>query len=247
MTENTYTREHEENVKNIVESIDQQVREKIIQARMPALNDTIWSMVREQGTLTANHAREIGFIDYLPTLNPLTGLLYANESEKAKTEMKEKWGKETDFENFTAVDSVTLTDYNSLLAKRKKLEERKWSIYRYLKHLSEKSTATKFLLSIAGYKAPYFNFAKDDFVKEKATTDKIALVNVIGTINDAVARRTLFSLRKINKEKDVKCVILRVDSPGGSITASESILQECRDMPQVRSFSLRCCLPSLSP
>ena len=40
------------------------------------------------------------------------------------------------------------------------------------------------------------------------------------------------SLRKIKKDSNVKAVILRVDTPGGSVTASESILQECKDMPQ---------------
>ena len=40
------------------------------------------------------------------------------------------------------------------------------------------------------------------------------------------------SLRKIKKDSNVKAVVLRVDTPGGSVTASESILQECKDMPQ---------------
>lgn len=57
-------------------------------------------------------------------------------------------------------------------------------------------------------------------------------MNIQGSINADVARKTVASLRKIKKDDKVKAVILRLDTPGGSVTASESILQECKDMPQ---------------
>lgn len=77
--------------------------------------------------------------------------------------------------------------------------------------------------------------AQKDYTDEKAASDKekIALVRIQGTIDSKTARATAKLFRKIKKDKDVKCVVLRVDSPGGSVTDSETILQECRDLPQV--------------
>lgn len=56
---------------------------------------------------------------------------------------------------------------------------------------------------------------------------------------DSVAQKASASLRKIKTDPDMKCVVLRIDSRGGSVTASETILEECRDLklPIVCSFS----------
>ena len=62
--------------------------------------------------------------------------------------------------------------------------------------------------------------------------EKIAVIKLQGTITDKAARRLERTLRKLKKAKDVKCLVLRVDSPGGSITACETIYQEIRDLPQ---------------
>ena len=54
-----------------------------------------------------------------------------------------------------------------------------------------------------------------------------------------MAKKVTDTLRKIKKDDDIKAVVLRVDSSGGSVIASEAIYQECRDMPKpiVCSFS----------
>lgn len=77
--------------------------------------------------------------------------------------------------------------------------------------------------------------SQKDYTDEKAASDneKIALVRIQGMIDFKTARATAKTFREIKKDKDVKCVVLRVDSPGGSVTASETILQECKDLPQV--------------
>ena len=63
--------------------------------------------------------------------------------------------------------------------------------------------------------------------------DKIALVYAEGTIvngegsDNSVGSETLVKeLRKIRYDKDTKAVVLRINSPGGSATASEIILRE---------------------
>lgn len=47
------------------------------------------------------------------------------------------------------------------------------------------------------------------------------------------------SLREIKYNKNVKGVVLRIDSPGGAVVPSEMILEECKELPQpvVCSFS----------
>ena len=47
-----------------------------------------------------------------------------------------------------------------------------------------------------------------------------------------MARKAEKALQKVKDRNDVKCVILRVDSPGGSINACESLYQEIQDIPQ---------------
>jgi ClpP class serine protease len=53
-----------------------------------------------------------------------------------------------------------------------------------------------------------------------------------------MARKTVAALKKIKKQEDIKAVVLRVDSPGGSVTASERILQQIRDMSQVSNSAV---------
>ena len=54
-----------------------------------------------------------------------------------------------------------------------------------------------------------------------------------------MAKKVTDTLRKIKKDDDIKAVVLRVDSSGGSVIASEAVYQECKDMPKpiVCSFS----------
>ena len=58
--------------------------------------------------------------------------------------------------------------------------------------------------------------------------DKVAVVYLEGEITDEsgdgiVGKETVKTLKKIGKDKDVKAVVLRVNSPGGSADASEQI------------------------
>ena len=69
--------------------------------------------------------------------------------------------------------------------------------------------------------------AKVDRPKSKAK-DKVAVLYLEGTINDEsgdgiVGKEIVKTLKKIRKNKDVKALVLRVNSPGGSADASEQI------------------------
>jgi protease IV len=83
---------------------------------------------------------------------------------------------------------------------------------------------------------------------------KIALVNIdgiivekapgggLGSLSDeyASARRIKQALQEIEKDKDVRAVLLRINSPGGSAAASEEIVNE------IRRFKSRTNLPVVS-
>ena len=76
------------------------------------------------------------------------------------------------------------------------------------------------------------------------TKDKIAIVYAEGEIKDGVAEGGsedgVFGdsfarmLRKLSKDEHVKAVVLRVNSPGGSATASDVILDELRRLHETR-------------
>ncbi|CAM2011160.1 signal peptide peptidase SppA [Acanthopleuribacter pedis] len=69
---------------------------------------------------------------------------------------------------------------------------------------------------------------------KKSSKEKIAVVYAEGTIVDGESKKNVGGrtvarlLRKAREDKDVKAVVLRVNSPGGSAQASELILREVR-------------------
>ncbi len=73
----------------------------------------------------------------------------------------------------------------------------------------------------------------DDKSKSK---DKIAILYASGSINDGEGDEDIHSknfvkeIRKIKKDDDIKAVVLRVNSPGGSALASEIIYHELLDL-----------------
>jgi len=245
LSETGYTKEHKENARSLLNSINDHMCMEIARSRLlPAtFDESMWNAIRNYGTLTAQNAREIGLVDNLPRINPLSSLIKFNRcGEQEMAKLKEKWTEEVDFDEFNAKESISLLGYARLVAKRKKSEERKWKIHGIMEHLTKKSAATEFLLSRLGYQSPHFNVSEEDFTKTgkaMTTKEKIAVVYINGKIDHSVALKVSSSLQKIEEDKNVKCVILRVDSPGGSATSSETILEECKHLskPLVCSMS----------
>jgi protease-4 len=73
------------------------------------------------------------------------------------------------------------------------------------------------------------------------TSANIAVIEAAGEINDGTAQGDLFTgssgiasddlsaaIRQATNDKDIKAIIFRVDSPGGSVTASDQILDAVR-------------------
>ncbi|MBQ0721077.1 MAG: signal peptide peptidase SppA [Gammaproteobacteria bacterium] len=116
-------------------------------------------------------------------------------------------------------------------------------------HLSPRPAMRKRLTSMAG-----LNEDKDDYLhvdlqeylfhqklqlSESPSKDKIALLVAKGTIYDGVRPEgdigsKSFSelLAKVRKDKDIRALVLRIDSPGGSAFASEVIRREIAQIQQ---------------
>ena len=90
------------------------------------------------------------------------------------------------------------------------------------------------LVSGNGAVAKRSDEAKLDFIA--ATGARIALVYAEGEIVDGTGKeegfvygeKTARMLRQLRQDDNVKAIVLRVNSPGGSVTASEAILRELR-------------------
>lgn len=67
----------------------------------------------------------------------------------------------------------------------------------------------------------------------KGRTEQIAILKISGPITDATARKLEQPLRRLKQAQDtVQAVVVRIDSPGGAITACETIHQQLQDLPQ---------------
>jgi protease-4 len=63
------------------------------------------------------------------------------------------------------------------------------------------------------------------FLGDRDASDKVAVVRVSGVISESGIRYPLRQLEVAARDRHVKAVVLRVDSPGGTVTASEELYQ----------------------
>lgn len=262
-TERKYTKSHFENTKSIIDSINDTVHTSIAEARniYDQFNPQVWGTVHDYGTLSAQNAQEVNLIDYLPRIDPLHELVALNKYDnddssnpKKKDDdnymkdrieyLRKSWTwflNEQKDEKFIANETILLDDYVKTLHKKEKWMKRTHGWNKMIEDLVAKSSAAEALFDSIGWKAPYYNVKKSSYNLQyiNKSKDKIAIVHISGGIDDAIARNVVDSLQKIKKDKHTKAVILRVDSPGGSVTASETILEQCKDVqkPIICSFA----------
>ena len=60
---------------------------------------------------------------------------------------------------------------------------------------------------------------------DRDATDKVAVVRIEGVISEYTTAYPIKQMEKAAKDRHVKAVVLRVDSPGGTVTASEELYQ----------------------
>ena len=159
--------------------------------------------------------------------------------DDARRAFEGRFGAHDGYRKFDATESVTLSRYLDMLNKRDEVERRRGRIDDVLRGLSGSSTATSMILSALGMRPD------DDASSSSSSSsprwpskrcDRIAVVTVDGSIDRSCASRVIRSLREIKKDKQVKAVVLRVDSPGGSVVSSEAILEEIKLLDKVRTF-----------
>jgi protease-4 len=76
-----------------------------------------------------------------------------------------------------------------------------------------------------------FGFSSDETFHQTVvvsgdTNQKIAALPIKGVIDDAMASRFAAAIRKLETEGDIKALVLEIDTPGGSVTASDEIYHE---------------------
>src|SRR5262245_48819237 len=65
----------------------------------------------------------------------------------------------------------------------------------------------------------------EDFI---GSGDRIAVIPVEGVINDESAKTVNRHLKQYGDDSRIKAIILRVDSPGGGVSASQEIYREVK-------------------
>lgn len=68
------------------------------------------------------------------------------------------------------------------------------------------------------------------------SSDKVALVTVDGVIDES--RHVIDQLRKYAKDSSVRAIVLRIDSPGGGVAASQEIHEEVRRIRDSKTKSI---------
>ncbi len=64
------------------------------------------------------------------------------------------------------------------------------------------------------------------------SADKIGIVNIQGVIS--TPEKALEALRQLRDNEQVKAIVLRIDSPGGAVGASQEIFQEARKLNKLK-------------
>lgn len=65
-------------------------------------------------------------------------------------------------------------------------------------------------------------------VAEGDAQQEVAVVPLVGDIDEAAARRVERCFNRLQDDKDVKAVVVEIDSPGGTVTAADEIYQRIR-------------------
>jgi len=172
------------------------------------------------GGISAEHAERTGLIDFNPPIDPLSDFLFAAKNEDNYKKADYKWGDCIKI-GFDATEAVTMVSYKKALIRRKRRAALKKKM-EWMKHSMYEAIASVFPLGVAlrlvDMTSPHFNLEKEHFLTaypNKSGNEKIAVLHVNGLINESRGKPIINAIRKIKGDNNVKCVVLRIDSPGG--------------------------------
>lgn len=215
LSETKFNQPHRENMICFLQDISANIYEEITQARSKNLDLTawltrnqkvtskiqVWKQIQESGSFPAITAWKTGFVDYLPRRNPLPELLKCGSGECLPKLEKRREPWEADFERFNATEMIHIVDYAKRIERKR---NPRFTLLNYISNVVKKYTETS----------------------PKPITEKIALLHIEENISNGTTFELVSALRKIKADKTFKCIVLRVDSPGGSVTPCETIRQE---------------------
>ena len=213
----------------MIASLNDTIKSCIQTSRALKFDNVMWKSVTEYGHLTASNAKDIGLINSLPSVSPINFMMKANKITKEKAKLEDRFGTEIASNTFNGTASISIMEYKRMLDKRTRFEKLDAQINSNLHRLSKLSTATSLLLSSLGIRP-----------RKTSNEDKIAVVTVNGGIDTSVSFKVVQSIRNIRGDKKVKCVVLRVNSPGGSVVSSEAILEELKTLDVVSADFIFC-------
>ena len=256
-THKGFDRPHRRNVKELQSALDDHLRDEIMESRMKESDRRGWRAIKNFGTFDASQAKDMGFIDSVCLIDPrngpshdmsaipkkdVTATLPKKDDEPSKKALAEKditERKQGDAGNeplgahwVEGIEQVSIGKYRSLLAKRKRVDATNDNLDRAMNRAAEYSPTIEAVLSWLGVPTNIDSTTGKPI--QKPAKGKVAVVYVSGNIDTRSGRKLLASLDKIKKDDDIKCVVLRVDSPGGGATTSETMLQACNYLGKVR-------------
>lgn len=229
-----FDRDHLRNVWKYMTSLDDTLLSAIKSSRN--VNEETIRELQNGGSISAENAITAGLIDLNTPINPLSDFLFAAKNEDNRKEADFKWGGCMKKIGFGATEAITMASYNKAFIRKEKraalIKRLEW-----VKHSAYEAIASVPLLDIAldclGIASPYFSLEREYFLANypnKNGKEKIAILHVNGLINQSSGRPIMTAIRRIKCDNNVKCVVLRVDSPGGSFLTSEEILMELQDL-----------------
>jgi protease-4 len=104
--------------------------------------------------------------------------------------------------------------------------------------------ANIYLLAFAGIFSA--SGTQESVVSEGSLDQKIAVVPISGIIDGGTASQVNEWLKKIEQDKNVKAVVLAIDTPGGSVTASDQIHHYVQRLRQNRSMPVAVAMGGLA-
>lgn len=140
--------------------------------------------------------------------------------------------------------NISVADLNSLADKMPIFQSAEFNIENNLADtLMYETEIDKYLMNLVKVsdekdvrKASLKDMTTVDFIKENSSKDVVAVLYAEGSIMDGSSKegitdgRFVKELEKLRKDKNVKAVVFRVNSPGGSASASERIWKAVSDL-----------------
>lgn len=103
-----------------------------------------------------------------------------------------------------------------------------WMIFSLMSVMANVVFFLIFMVIIVWVAAGQTSTFNEETIKESSAREKIAIVSLNGVIYDEQASTIEAQLKSIKKDKSIKAVIVQINSPGGTISASDRIHNEIK-------------------